>query len=52
MGTMTGKGRELADMMVCYRKLGRHNMRAGHKVEREQGQEHRIRLQNILPWRG
>ena len=26
-------------------------MRAGDKVEGEQGQEHRRWLQNILPWR-
>ena len=30
---------------------GRHTMRAGDKVEGEQGQEHRRWLQNILPWR-
>ena len=46
VGTMTGKGRELADMMVK-RKVDTL-VRAGDKVEGEQGQEHRRWLQNSL----
>ena len=47
VGTMTGKGRELADkIMMLKRKVD-----IICEVEGEQGQEHRRWLQNILPWR-